>query len=144
MPLHFFFFFKTPISVLKQLTRIQRDFLWGGGMEDKKLCWVKWDHICLPKDQGGLRVKILELFNTALLCKWKWRFLMDKEATWVDLMSSRYGHISTKLSSATNNQFSSKDSIWWKDIIGMRSRLEDDWFKINVRSCVSDGNNIGF
>jgi hypothetical protein len=144
MPLHFFFFFKTPISVLKQLTRIQRDFLWGGGMEDKKLCWVKWDHICLPKDQRGLRVKIIELFNTALLCKWKWRFLMDKEAMWVNLMSSRYGHIPTKLLSATNNQFISKDSIWWKDIIGMRSRLEDDWFKINVRSCVSDGNNIGF
>jgi uncharacterized protein with HEPN domain len=59
-------------------------------------------------------------------------------------MSSRYGHIPTKLLSATNNQSSSKDSIWWKDIIGMRRRLEDDWFKTNVRSCVGDGKNIGF
>jgi hypothetical protein len=26
----------------------------------------------------------------------------------------------------------------------MRRRLEDDWFKTNVRSCVGDGKNIGF
>ncbi|PNY01532.1 ribonuclease H [Trifolium pratense] len=58
-------------------SEIQRNFLWGGGLEDKKLCWVKWDQICLPKEQGGLGVKNLDLFNRALLCKWKWRFLID-------------------------------------------------------------------
>jgi hypothetical protein len=36
---------------------IQRNFLWGGGREDKKICWVKWDQICLPKEKGGLGVK---------------------------------------------------------------------------------------
>jgi hypothetical protein len=69
MPLYFFSFYKAPSCVLKQLVRIQRNFLWGGGSEEKRLCWVKWDIICLPKEQGGLGVKNLMLFNKALLSK---------------------------------------------------------------------------
>ncbi|MCI07485.1 LINE-1 reverse transcriptase like, partial [Trifolium medium] len=86
LPLYFFSFYKAPHCILKQLVRIQRNFLWGGGVEDKKLCWVKWDQICLPKEQGGLGVKNLELFNLALLSKWKWRFLADGDAVWADLL----------------------------------------------------------
>jgi hypothetical protein len=37
--------------------------LWGGGLEEKQLYWVKWDQICLPKEQGGLGVKNLDTFN---------------------------------------------------------------------------------
>jgi hypothetical protein len=48
MPLYFFSLYKAPSCVLNQLVRIQRNFLWGGGLEEKKLCWVKWDAICLP------------------------------------------------------------------------------------------------
>ncbi|GAU32897.1 hypothetical protein TSUD_393180 [Trifolium subterraneum] len=51
LPLYFFSFFKAPKCILKLLVRIQRNFLWGEGVEDKRLCWVKWDQICLPKEQ---------------------------------------------------------------------------------------------
>ncbi|PNX82415.1 cysteine-rich receptor-like protein kinase, partial [Trifolium pratense] len=54
LPLYFFSFYKAPRCVINQLVRIQRNFLWGGGVEDKKLCWVKWSQVCLPKDKGGL------------------------------------------------------------------------------------------
>jgi hypothetical protein len=69
--------------------RLQRNFLWGGGLEEKKLCWVKWDQICLPKEQGGLGVKNLDLFNSASLGKWKWRFLNGSEALWAKLLRFR-------------------------------------------------------
>jgi hypothetical protein len=36
---------------------IQRIFLWGGGTECKKVCWVSEDRICQPKEKGGLRIK---------------------------------------------------------------------------------------
>ncbi|GAU43586.1 hypothetical protein TSUD_27880 [Trifolium subterraneum] len=52
LPLYFFSFFKALSCIVKLLERIQRNFLWGGGVDDKKICWVKWDHICLPKAQG--------------------------------------------------------------------------------------------
>jgi hypothetical protein len=69
LPLYFFSFFKAPRCIIQQLVRIQRNFLWGGSIENKKLCWIKWDQICLPRNKGGLGVKNLELFNLALLSK---------------------------------------------------------------------------
>jgi hypothetical protein len=32
--------------VLKELVSIQRNFLWGGGRDSKKVCWVSCDRIC--------------------------------------------------------------------------------------------------
>jgi hypothetical protein len=69
LPLYFFSFFKAPKCIIQQLVRIQRNFLWEEGLNDKKICWVNWDPICLPTDKGGLGVKNLELFNVALLSK---------------------------------------------------------------------------
>ena len=41
----------------------------GGGLDQKKIAWVKWDTICLPKDKGGLGIKDIRTFNRALLGK---------------------------------------------------------------------------
>ncbi|MCH88092.1 LINE-1 reverse transcriptase like, partial [Trifolium medium] len=120
------------ITLINSLVRIQRNFLWGGGIEDKKLGWVKLEQICLPKDQGGLGVKNLEFFNAALLSKWKWRFLVDGEAVWSDLLKFRYGHLPTRLMTEASNVNGSKESIWWKDVLGIGRLGEDDWFKSNI------------
>jgi hypothetical protein len=144
LPLYFFSFFKAPRCILLSLVRIQRNFLWGGGVEAKKLCWVKWDHICLPKAKGGLGVKNLEMFNLALLSKWKWRLLTDADSLWSDLLSYRYGHFPTLLLGGGSNHHSTQHSIWWKDIINNGIGLSEDWFRSNVSCCVGDGRNIGF
>jgi hypothetical protein len=91
--LFLFSFFKAPIGVIKELVNIQRRFLWGGGSDSKKMCWVSWDRICQPKDRSGLGVKNLELFNNSLLCKGKWRGLSYSLAPWKNLLSFRYGSL---------------------------------------------------
>jgi hypothetical protein len=95
IPLYFFSFYKAPMSVLKELMSIQRKFLWGGSTNHKKVCWVSWDQICPPKDKGGLGIKNLEIFNSSLLCKWKWRCLNETIAHWKDLLHFRYGSFVT-------------------------------------------------
>ncbi|MCH81419.1 LINE-1 reverse transcriptase like, partial [Trifolium medium] len=92
LPLYFFSFFKAPKGVITDLIKLQRNFLWGGGMDAKKLCWVRWENICLPKDKGGLGVKDLEIFNQSLLSKWKWRCVVDTDAVWYNLLRFRYGN----------------------------------------------------
>ncbi|GAU49942.1 hypothetical protein TSUD_408370 [Trifolium subterraneum] len=126
LPLYFFSFFKAPCCVIKQLVRIQRNVLWGGGINYKKLCWVKWDQICLPKESGGLGVKNLELFNLALLSKWKWRLLSEGDAIWADLLRFRYGHLPTQMLGRETHLIGAKHSIWWKDVVSLGRGFEAD------------------
>jgi len=42
----------------------------GWGSEDnRKITSIKWDSICVPKDEGGLGVRRLGAFNLSLLEK---------------------------------------------------------------------------
>ncbi|XP_058745931.1 uncharacterized protein LOC131618790 [Vicia villosa] len=79
------------IGVLKELIRIQREFLWGGGVDKVGIAWVGWDEICKSKKEGGLGVRCLLKANDSLLCKWKWRFLVEEDVIWQKLLVHRYG-----------------------------------------------------
>lgn len=54
---------KMPLKDWRVVVRIQREFLWGRTLGDKKIPWVKWSDVCKPKDKGDLKVKNLALFN---------------------------------------------------------------------------------
>ena len=41
---------------------------------------VDWSIVCSDKQKGGLGVRNLPLLNKALLCKWRWRFAVEREA----------------------------------------------------------------
>ena len=71
LPIYFLYFFRILDKVVDKLVNIQRRFLWGGGLEQRKIAWVNWKTVCLPRDKGGLGIKDLRAFNTALLAKWK-------------------------------------------------------------------------
>lgn len=63
------YFYKAPVKVLKELIQIQSHFLQGGVAQKKSIHWVTWEKVCFPKEDGGLRVKSIELFNISLLMK---------------------------------------------------------------------------
>ncbi|KAL5153812.1 hypothetical protein HKD37_19G053302 [Glycine soja] len=52
IPIFYLFFFKIPN---------RRRFLWGGGLDHKKIAWVKWD--CWLMEQEPLRAKYPRLYN---------------------------------------------------------------------------------
>jgi hypothetical protein len=144
LPLYFFSFFKAPVCVLKELVSIQRRFLWGGGLDTNKMCWVSWDRICQAKDRGGLGIKNLELFNSSLLCKWKWRCLVDSEAPWHALLKFRYGSLVANLLYGDGRDGLKHASIWWRDLWNLGSEDDGSWFRYNIKSTLGDGTNIGF
>ena len=45
----------------------------------------------LDKKKGGLGVRNLALINSALLCKWNWRYANEREAFWRRVISHKYG-----------------------------------------------------
>nr|KYP65907.1 Putative ribonuclease H protein At1g65750 family [Cajanus cajan] len=73
LPLLFLSFFRIPPSVSKEIVSLQRNFLWGCKEDQRKICWISWDRVTLPKKMGGLGVKNIIRFNMALLAKWSSR-----------------------------------------------------------------------
>ena len=91
LPIFFLSFFRIPDKVVDKLVNIQRRFLWGGGLEQRKIAWVNWKFVCLPRDKGGLGIKDLRAFNTALLGKWKWELFQQHGDLWSRILISKYG-----------------------------------------------------
>jgi hypothetical protein len=108
------------------------------------MCWVSWDRICQPKEKGGLGIKNLELFNDSLLCKWKWRCLIDIEAPWYHLLQFRYGSLAGNLLRQDGRIGVKKGSIWWRDIWRLGSEEDGGWFGSNISNIIGDGVNLDF
>ena len=83
--------FRMPRKVKIRLEKIQRDFLWRGGNLERKIHLVKWDIVCSSKVKGGQGIRNLSNFNKALLGKWTWRFAMEENSVWRNIIVLKYG-----------------------------------------------------
>lgn len=52
LPTFLMSFYKALRKAIKTFVRIQRNFIWGRGEEKRKIAWVKYDEVCLPKKKG--------------------------------------------------------------------------------------------
>ena len=59
----------------------------GGDNLERKIHLVKWDIVYSSKVKGGL----VSNFNKALLGKWNWRFAMEENLVWRNIISLKYG-----------------------------------------------------
>lgn len=49
--------FPTPASVLDEIDKIYRRFIWGDMEGRNKIHWVSWKECCKPKREGGLGIR---------------------------------------------------------------------------------------
>lgn len=88
---YFLSLYKAPAGMISSITSIFNIKKIGGCCEEhKKIDWVSWDSICLPKEGEGLGVKRLEEFNLSLFGKWCWRMLIDRDGLWYRVLKVRY------------------------------------------------------
>ncbi|KAJ0827228.1 putative reverse transcriptase zinc-binding domain-containing protein [Helianthus annuus] len=82
LPVYYFSLYKAPKAVIDSIEMCMRRFLWAGSYVEKKISWVAWDIVTLPKQQGGLGISKLQEVNDALLLKWTWRFKTEDSCLW--------------------------------------------------------------
>ncbi|GJY97428.1 reverse transcriptase domain, reverse transcriptase zinc-binding domain protein [Tanacetum coccineum] len=68
---------------LQLIQSLMRQFLWSNGSSGKSKSKVAWEVVCLPKNEGGLGIRRLECFNSALMTSHVWKLLTLKESLWV-------------------------------------------------------------
>jgi hypothetical protein len=144
IPIFFLSYLKMPAKVVKLVTRIQREFLWGGVRGGRKICWVKWRKICHPRGKGGLGVRDVRLANLSLLAKWKWRILQDDSPLWKVVLREKYGDTIFSLHPEEGTRWPRLASGWWKEVSSLEGGVGTDWFSNRVVRKVSNGRGTSF
>jgi len=105
-------FFKAPSTVINRLTAIERQFLWGGNLEGKKIAWVDWSQVCASRERGGLGIKDIKALNNSLLIKWKWLMFHQLDQLWSKILNSKYRGWRGLEEGPPKQHF----SHWWSDL----------------------------
>ena len=141
MPIYHMSLFKVPMSCLHRMESIRCHFFNGVDLNSKKATWVRWKNVLASKEKGGLGVSSLYALNRALMFKWVWRFITQKESLWsrvIKAIHGRDGKIGTRLRYGQN-------SIWC-NIIKEMDRLSSqglDFFRL-MQKKVGNGLNTLF
>lgn len=133
MPSYAMSCFKLPKSMYKRLQAALTRFWWDDKPDKRKMCWVSWDKLTLPKNAGGLGFRDLESFNDALLAKLSWRLLKNPNSLLAQILIGKY----CKESSFMNALAPSVCSHGWKSILAGKEVL-----KKGMGWLVGDGSKI--
>ncbi|MCH88765.1 RNA-directed DNA polymerase (Reverse transcriptase), partial [Trifolium medium] len=146
IPIFHLSFMKMPVQVIKKVTRIQRDFLWGGVKGGRKLSWVKWKVVCQPNKNGGLGIRDLKVTNISLLMKWRWRLLQSSDmGIWKEVLVAKYGDYILKDVNWSNGTTPYFASLWWKDIRAIEDCVvARNWLSESIDSRIGNGGCLRF
>ncbi|KAJ9535832.1 hypothetical protein OSB04_un001013 [Centaurea solstitialis] len=122
--------FLLPVSVVKEVEKLLRNFLWSSGEAIRGKAKVAWKVVCLPRSKGGLGVRSLKLWNKILLSKQIWKILDCGDSLWVKWLHTY--RLKGRCFWDVGEVF---DAPWfWRKII----RIRDD-FRCNLVSIIGDG-----
>ena len=90
IPTYTMSYFRLPDSLCEELTSMIRKFWWGQQKEEKRIAWLSWEKLCVPKSCGGMGFKQLKYFNMALLAKQGWRLQTNPNSLVYWVLKARY------------------------------------------------------
>lgn len=90
MPTYAMSCFKLSKFLCKQIQSVLIRFWWDVKPELRKMCWISWERLTLPKSAGGLGFRAIEVFNDALLAKHTWRLLRDPDSLLGQTLLNKY------------------------------------------------------
>ncbi|CAN1144455.1 Putative ribonuclease H protein At1g65750 [Linum perenne] len=119
-----------PVTTCDEIDRRIRNFVWGSTEEERKVCLVAWDKVCIPKEKGGLGLRLARQLNRAFLTKLAFTFLKEKDKLWVQVLEHKYFRQSEV--GLVRRNLRSLSSLWkgltheWETMLaGSRSAIRD-------------------
>ncbi|PNX99881.1 ribonuclease H, partial [Trifolium pratense] len=79
-----------PKGICNKIEQLMRNFIWGARDNQRNWHTIAWDDICRPKNQDGLGIKNVHLYNKSLIMKLAWNLLTNPSALWVQVLKSKY------------------------------------------------------
>jgi hypothetical protein len=77
-------------KICKGVTDAILQFWWGDDDDHKKIHWIAWWKMCIPKDKGGMGFFYLRTSSTAMLAKQCWRLLKEPDSLCARVLRARY------------------------------------------------------
>jgi hypothetical protein len=115
--------FPMPDTIINQITCICRNFLWTGNTARSKSTLVAWKHICLPNDEGGLRLYDIKARNLCFIAKQLWNIHLKTDLIWIRWVH----HFYLPDSSIWLVPLQRTSSPIWKSLFTLRDQLLADF-----------------
>ncbi|GJU26932.1 RNA-directed DNA polymerase, eukaryota, reverse transcriptase zinc-binding domain protein, partial [Tanacetum coccineum] len=80
---------------------------------------VSWKSICRPKEQGGLGIKDLQVWNEVLIIKQLWKVISKRDTLWVKWINTE----SLKGKSIWETTAKANSSVGWKEMLKLRDKI---------------------
>lgn len=75
--------FILPMEYITEINSMCSAYLWKGTLEGRHTARVAWETLTTPKEEGGLGLKNLELWNRTCSVKLLWLLIFRTESIWV-------------------------------------------------------------
>ncbi|XP_074290616.1 uncharacterized protein LOC141617331 [Silene latifolia] len=75
--------FVLPKGIIQRVEATYRNFLWDGGTEYRRAPLVAWDKVCRTKEEGGLGLQDMEMWNKALVGRLVDWIYEGRDSVWV-------------------------------------------------------------
>ncbi|GKB02067.1 RNA-directed DNA polymerase, eukaryota, reverse transcriptase zinc-binding domain protein [Tanacetum coccineum] len=116
-----------PTTVINDLEKLFKRFLWNAGDSAKGKARVSWKVVCKPKDQGGLGIKSLKQWNEVLMIRQFWKIIEDKNSLWAKWVN----RVKLRNKSIWEVKVDKCDSWGWKTMLFIRDKIRNHvWYDI--------------
>uniref|UniRef100_A0A803PWX2 Reverse transcriptase domain-containing protein n=1 Tax=Cannabis sativa TaxID=3483 RepID=A0A803PWX2_CANSA len=109
-----------PKKLLKDIEAICRSYLWKGTQMMMGPGLVAWEHVCAPKNTGGLGLRDIQKWNTAAMTRYVWDIASKKDCLFVRWIHNVY----LKDSCWWDYEAPTDCSWFWKKLVGVKNQVK--------------------
>lgn len=79
-----------PKKLCKEMTDAMSEFWWEDIEDQKRMHWMAWWRMCIPKKDEGMGFHDLHSFNLAMLAKQSWRLISNPDSLCAKVLKAKY------------------------------------------------------